>query len=443
MKRKVFRKAAAMLLTASMALAASVTAFAATTTTPAAYSPEANITVGKTLTAKQAGVWPDITTFTFKLEAFSYTAGPETANTAYTAYDKSNMPMPAAGTANTAAALTAGAMTETVTVSGFDRSNTGTSQTLKVTTGNAAYTQAGVYTYKLSEVVPADADKEAGVSYDESLYYVNVYVTNVLKEDGTPLLGDNGLPVVNVSNITAYKGTNGATDPMAADYNNVGAGDSTTDSKIGITTPDPNSSEPRNIEYPFKNDYATADLVVTKKVTGTMADVKKEFSFTLSLKNSHDAADGRSYAYQVWSMGADETKGTADDVQVTGTGKSGNITNGGTFTLKHDEYIVVKGLASGEKVTVTETGATDYKTSISSVFGDVTAASTAGTDTKSLAEQTVVTADNAVNQQDFVNNKEAVTPTGILLVSLPFVLIVIVAGAALFFVLRKRRYNGR
>ena len=436
MKTKLFRRAASALFAGVMILAMSATAFAMT---PAAYSPDANITVGKTLTATQAGEWPDTAAFTFNLEAFSYTAGPDTTNPAYTAYTKANLPMPASGTANTAAALNGdSAMAETITVSGFAKSSTGTTETVSATTGNATYTQAGVYTYKVNEIIPAI--QEPGVTYDTNVYYVNVYVTNVLNDNGTPLLGTNGLPVVNVSNITAYKGTNGATDPTAPDFGGVAAGTSTTDAKIGIAAPAATDGTARNIAYPFTNDYTTTDLTVTKKVTGTMADINKEFSFTLDLKNSHDAADTRSYAYQVWSMGADETKGGADDAIVTTTGKSGTLTNGGTFTLKHDEYIVITGLATGEKATVTETGATDYITTIVNQNG---AAADAAVTAKTVGEKTISTLAGEINQQDFVNNKEAVTPTGIALESIPFVLIISAAGVALFFMLRKRKYSAR
>lgn len=438
MKMKLFSKAVSALTAGVMLFASSVTVFAATTT-PASYSPEANITVGKTLTANQPGVWPDTTAFAFNLEAVSYTAGPDTSNPAYTAYTKANLPMPAAGTANTVAALNGnGAMAETITVSGFDRTNTGTTQTINVTTGNAAYVQTGVYTYKLTENVPADAAKEPGVTYDSNVYYVNVYVTNVLKEDGTPLLGTNGLPVVNVSNITAFKGTNGATDPTDPDFGGVKAGDSTTDAKTAITTPAATDGTARNIAYPIENEYTTTDLVVTKKVTGTMADINKEFSFTLNLTNGLGATDTRPYAYQVWSMGADEVKGGTDDTAVTTTGKSGTLTNGSTFTLKHDEYIVITGLATGEKVTVTETGATDYITTITNQNGTVADAAVTA---KTVGEKTVSTDAGAKNQQDFVNNKEAVTPTGIILESLPFILIISAAGVVLFFMLRKRKYG--
>lgn len=435
MKTKLFSRAASALLAGVMVLAIPVTAFAATT--PAAYSPDANITVGKTLTASQPGVWPDTTEFAFNLEAVSYTAGPDTTNPAYTAYTKADLPMPAAGTANTAAALNGGgAMAETVTVGGFPKASD-TTETVNATTGNATYTQAGVYTYKVTEIIPADAAKEPGVTYDASVYYVNVYVTNVLNADNTPLLGTDGKPVVNVSNITAFKGTNGATDPTAPDFGGTAANASTSDAKTAITTPAATDGTARNIATAFANAYATTDLAVTKKVTGTMADINKQFGFTLNLTNSLGATDTRSYAYQVYSMGADQAKGGTDDTAVAG--KSGMLTNGGTFTLKHDEYIVITGLPTGEKATVTENGAADYTTTIVNRNGPAEVAVTA----KTVGEKTLSTDAGVVNQQDFVNNKEAVAPTGIALESIPFVLAVSAAGIALFFVIRKRRCSDR
>lgn len=437
MKKKLFTRAAGALLAGAIVL--TMSAASAFATTPAAYSPDANITVNKTLTTQQSGIWPDTTAFTFKLEAVGYTAGPASLSSPYTTYDATNLPMPAASAGvNTAAALADGAMAETITVNPFTKPSGATTETVGATTGNAAYTQAGVYTYKVTEIIPADAAKEPGVTYDGNVYFMNVYVTNVLNDDGTPLLGTNGLPAVNVSNITAFKATNGATDPMAADFGGVAANADASDAKTSITTPLAADGAVRNIAYSFANDYTTTDLVVTKKVTGTMADPNKEFGFALALTNSLGASDARSYNYQVYTMGADGIKGNTDDAAVAG--KAGALSDGGTFTLKHNEYIVVTGLATGEKATVTENDATDYTTTIVNKNG--TAADAAVT-AKTVGEKTLSTDAGAVNQQDFVNNKEAVSPTGIALEGIPFVLVASAAGIALFFMIRKRRDGAR
>jgi pilin isopeptide linkage protein len=469
-KFRLLSKALCVVLAVAMLFAVAVPAFAAanpdTNGTPTQYNNTANITVGKTLNATGDGLWPDITEFTFKLEASGYTAGPDTTNAAYTAYTTANLPMPAAQTSDTATPESKGSNTAaagtplatTITVTGFSNTAAGTSQHHQFTTGAATYTQAGVYTYKLTENVPADNAKVPGVTYDTSVYYVNVYVTNVLHEDGTPVLGTDGKPLVNVSSITAYKGTNGATDPTAPDFNNIAAAANENDAKIGLTTPTSTDGETRNIAYPFVNDYTTRDITVTKKVTGTMADINKQFTFTLNLQkltdaaNSTYAADTRNYKFQVFSMGSDEViggTGTAADTAVTGTGKSGaavdasGITNGETFTLKHNEYVIIYGLPKGEKYTVTEADALDYKTTITpqngAAAGTATIINLAATTAKTAGEQTLSIADGAVNRTDFINNKEAITPTGVLLDVMPYVLILGAAAAAFVLVSKKRR----
>lgn len=79
---------------------------------------------------------------------------------------------------------------------------------------------------------------------------------------------------------------------------------------------------------------------------------------------------------------------------------------------------------------MTETGATDYNTSIHSVFGNVTTDSTAGVDTKTVADKTIVTTAGAKNEADFVNDKTSTPPTGIMLDVLPYVLMIGLAGGA-------------
>jgi len=391
---RLLSSAVSVLLAAIMMIALAAPAFAQT---PASYNPAANITVGKTITATEPNKFPDITSVDFTLTPVGYNGKPETG----TAYTAANLPMPNGASGGTA----------TITVGGFNTANTTTepvdtttSKTRTATSQNITYTQTGVYTYSLQEV----AGTVQGVVYDPALYYVNVYVTNVLNADGTPVLNTDGTPVVNVSAITAWETNNGATDPMAQDNGGNGPIASTPgvadDGKIAITKPADGDGAVRNISYPFLNKYNTATVVVTKTVTGDLADPKKEFTFQLGLKTAAGAAETLSYQYQVYTYGADKVKDNADDVALTGTGKTGTIGNGGTFDLTHQQYVKIIGVPDGEKVTITEQGATDYKTSINSTFGTVTATSTAETNAKAVAEQTLATGSNVVNEQEFINN---------------------------------------
>lgn len=404
---------------------------------PEAHNPNANITVGKTLTTTTAGLFPNVTSFQFLLEPVGYTPGPTTGTT----YTAANLPMPGGTTGPQA-----------ITVSGFSSSAPGTTQTQTATTANITYTQAGVYTYRLTERIPGTTDilgtvpgtPVAGVDYDTTVYYVNVYVTNVLNDDGTPMIV-GGNQVVNVSAITAWETNNsGDLDPTTPDNNGNGPipnnpGEEDV-GKIGITVPPTTNGLPRNISYPFVNDYNTATLTVAKQVTGNMADPNLQFSFTLALLTPGGAADTATYTYQKYDMGADRAVGGTDDTMVSGG--SGTISNGGTFTLTNNQYIQIIGLPTGERVTTTELATPDYRTTITvqhGTPGTVTTVRTNVTTNKTSNQQLIVTGDNAVNRHNYTNNKEAVTPTGVLLDILPYVLLGAVAIILIVLVIKKRK----
>lgn len=69
------------------------------------------------------------------------------------------------------------------------------------------YSEAGTYTYTIKEIVPADADKLPGVTYDDSVYTVTVVVE------------DNGSGQLEVKSTT-YAKDGGSTSTEAADFTN-------------------------------------------------------------------------------------------------------------------------------------------------------------------------------------------------------------------------------
>ena len=408
---------------------------------PTAYSQYASISVGKTLNTTTAGVYPNVTSFQFLLAPVGYTPGPTTGTT----YTAANLPMPSGGTAGTPMAIT---------VSGFSPSAGGTSQTNSTKTGDITYTQAGVYTYRLTERIPGTTDvlgtvpgtPVTGVTYDTAVYYVNVYVTNVLNDDGTPKLDGFGNQVVNVSAITAWETTNsGNLDPMGQDNGGNGPivnvpGQQDT-GKIGITVPAANDGATRNISYPFLNDYRTANMTVSKLVTGDMADRNQAFTFTAGLMTPGGASDTGTYNYQKYDMGTDHAIGGTSYAADTAIG-TGTITNGGTFSLTHNQYIQIIGLPAGERVTTTEGDVSGYRTTITVQHGTPGTLTTVGTNlttNRTTGQQIIAVGTSAVNAQAFTNNKESVTPTGVILNILPYVLLGVVAIILVVILLRKRK----
>lgn len=158
---------------------------------------------------------------------------------------------------------------------------------------------------------------------------------------------------------------------------------------------------------------ASANLTVTKTVTGKLGDTNKAFTFTIT------KADGASANI----IDANVEISEADRAKVEWKGN-------GQFTLKDGASITFKNLPSGE-YKVIEDSYTHYETSY--VVDSKTpengqeARVTIGTDAKTLA---------------FTNHATLKPDTGVLLDTLPYIVILaVVAGGVALLMLRKRRKN--
>lgn len=112
-----------------------------------------------------------------------------------------------------------------------------------------------------------------------------------------------------------------------------------------------------------------------------------------------------------------------------------------TFNLKHNESLKFTGLPVGTTITVTETGAANYKASASVVLNGATATTlAAGEYHEDLTAVTNGKLGQKTNTVDVTNTYNHVPTTGIIMNTLPYVLMIALCGAALFgFVAFKRR----
>lgn len=193
---------------------------------------------------------------------------------------------------------------------------------------------------------------------------------------------------------------------------------------------------------------ATSNVTITKQVTGLLGDTNKEFAFNVSITQNNAACTG------VTAKKGDQTVS--------------DLTN---FTLKHNETVTLENVPIGATINVTEvtpgehynvsaTGHSDEQNGGSSVtFTYVAAANTATAGNAddadlmllSMDEDTAVDADgDAVaydsgievdNNQIIVTNHCGLLPdTGVLLDTLPYIVILaVVAGGVALLMLRKRR----
>lgn len=183
---------------------------------------------------------------------------------------------------------------------------------------------------------------------------------------------------------------------------------------------------------------------IAKVVTGNIGDLDGEYSFTITVKDANDQGL---------------------DFKLNDAVHSGNA----TFTLKNGQSIPLTSVPMGAIITITETGADGYKVNATfdTTIGDSIKylggwQDDGGTFTFTVAQSSVQTLSlddddeaalvlmTAVNGGEIaegntitiVNNKEIPVPTGVILDTLPYILMLAaVGGGAIAFFLRKRHHD--
>ena len=299
----------------------------------------------------------------------------------------------------------------------FIESETGT--TKKVSSSEikfAPFTEEGKYEYTVKEkesnpVINDSANEKLIMSKAE--YKMDVYVV------------ENPVGTFKVDQIVVNKTKNdkGADEGGKVDI----SGDQTKNTFNFVNTyvqEAGTGTDPTNPDPDYKKNGA---LKVSKTIDaqGETPSTTDSFSFTAKF---------------IFPEGTDAT--TLGGVK--GNGKDVTLTEGAyTFTLKHEENMKFTGLPVGTKITVTEAGAANYKGSASVVLngGDakIVAAGKYHEDLTAVDGNKDKLGQNK-NTVDVTNTYNHVPTTGIILNTLPYVLMIALCGAALFgFVAFKRR----
>lgn len=305
----------------------------------------------------------------------------------------------------------------------------------------------GQYKYVLYE----EEGTATGVIYDKEHYEVTVSVVNADPENP----GTGGVVVgwIEVKQITNY-----TQDPYVVgakvNFGTGGDGEKYDNATTAVT-------------YPFINELDTEDLVISKSVTGDLADPNQYFLFKIDVSGTDLAS-----AYTITC--SNTAAGNPTSITITpGTGEALD-TGTAYILLKHGETATIRELPVNATYTVTElvadtdpsklksaSEAANYNTTIT-YTSDVTEVVTTGEETvlattnptKQLVNTTV--ADKTIswkiiktsevtgslgNTVTVVNDKPLSPPTGTFLDMLPYIAVVVVAGAGLimFAVLKRRR----
>ena len=305
-----------------------------------------------------------------------------------------------------------------VSYSGTDVLTTGQTS-IKKETGDifreVNYTHAGEYVYTVAEkqnvgwkVIQKNGSPIDSMTYDNRNYEMHVIVKN--KTTGGTYISSvyfkQVTPSVNGKVKPSESGTTYKYDLFTNIYRK----------NAGKIT-DPNELNP-NKPNVSKVDPNAKSLVIKKVVSGATADKSKDFTFKLTF-----------------------TKASTETSQSI-TGKIGETSKTfvygqeTTITLRHDQSLVFDTIPAGTRYKLVETGSQGY--TASAAYKENGASKTqAGAVSTNFTQDSILVGEKP-NDNTITNNLPDVTPTGLLIDNLPFILM-IGLGLAGFVVLSKKR----
>lgn len=278
------------------------------------------------------------------------------------------------------------------------------------------FTEAGEYEYTVTETQTADpavADGEhEKMIMSKAEYTMDVYVTE--NTEGNLVIDNIIVKKMKDDKGDDAQGTKvtdiGDTDTNGFNFTNTYVQEAGTGTNP--TTPDPDYT-----------NYGSLNVSKTIDANGGTADTAKQFDFTATFKfpAGTDAA----------TLGG-----------VKGNGATITIGQDGTysFKLKTTESMKFTGVPVGTKIAVTESGTPNYKGSAAVVINGTTQ----DTVTATKYGETIIVSEKSLGQKkntvDVTNTYNYVPTTGIIMNTLPYVLMIALCGVALIaFVGFKRR----
>ena len=299
---------------------------------------------------------------------------------------------------------------------------------------NVVFPEPGVYRYIITE-----SGTNAGITNDtNTTRTLDVYV-----EDATTTSGETETKLLKISDYVMYVGMV-TTAPKSGE---VTTSDTDTDSDTveNGTTKTHNGAEPDNAvkSIGFLNTYDSADLTISKTVTGNQGSRDEYFAFTIKLKTNETITeiDG-DLKFKVTGQNKSPQTNAATSYTTDIMQKANNIDtltgaqlkDGYTLYLQHGDSVTLSGLISGCDFEIVE--ANNYYT-VSTVLSKEDAENATGTEATvkgTLDEDTTVA---------YTNKKTGTIPTGVILSVAPWCIagIVIIAGVAFFAIRSRKRYE--
>lgn len=292
---------------------------------------------------------------------------------------------------------------------------------------------AGVYTYTITEVQNSYTELTGeDMEYSQGEYEVSVYVEN--KADGS------GFYIAAIGALIITPGSPGQAGDDKVDPTPGGDPDIEGDfSKMTFTNVFEKTKGGTDPEDPEDVSFS-----ISKTVTGAYAEMDKFFEFNMTLTQAATLPTSPAMTYKAYVLDADGDVVTSTDhaasallAQDAALKTYIKVTAGVPviFKLQHDQTLVVTEALVGTKYAVTETGVADYTPSVDVVVDGSTAQTTNAAAGASLQAKfggnALILVGEDDNSADFTNAYKTVTPTGIGLNDLPFIMMLVLAAGAL------------
>lgn len=248
----------------------------------------------------------------------------------------------------------------------------------------------GVYVYDLKEV----DSKYEGIQYAESEFKLYVFKTN-----------ENGVATYTYSIERVKDGKGNAVHQKPEFISN----------NYGRHTPPETPDTPGN--NPKVPNNSTHDVVIKKNISGTVGNKSEVFKFKVQVIPADTTAvtPNKKEAYYVESVGG----ATLGFKSLKADAESSE------FSVTQDQGIHIYGLTKGDKVVVTE-GSNSYVMTVAAEAGKESLITGLNSNSAGFTGDFKVIEDDAVVIVN--NNKDQVTPTGIVMNVAPYAMMLAVAG---------------
>lgn len=284
---------------------------------------------------------------------------------------------------------------------------------------------AGLFVYKVKENVPSP--ETAGMTYDKtSEYYVKVYVKN--GENGPEVAGVGVTDGTEKKDATPQADNPGNNQPVPESKEGTGQF-RFVNSYVKEVTKNPETVDGEG------NPTAAGAFDLEKLVAGEYGDKTKEFTFNIKVTLPSTAADNYSLA----------AKANGEDVAFTADASNAKVKTA-TVSLADSQHLNFATLPAGTKIEFQETKVDHYAQNYEGKHKNPLVAIAAGDanapDAAALAACTVTVGEKGA-YVNYTNtfDKDEVTPTGILINNLPYILLILLAAGGIVVFARKRRYQ--